>query len=107
MIAALLCTEAGPVVILTQYDTLDHPRLLELLEQKGISKFIGFKLPLELVQQRYGRHYHAAVENLYESDELRVVDTEGPRAFRLFSFSEMSEPVLYESPKTRVEAPAA
>jgi len=102
----MLCTDQGPVVIVTQYETLHHPRLLELLEQKGIAKFIGFTFPLELVQQRYGQHYQTVMENLHETDELRVVDSEGRRAFRLFSFSEMSEPMLYEA-AAREEAPTA
>ena len=106
MMAALLCTAQGPVVIVTQYETLHHPRLLELLEQKGFTKFVGFTLPLELVQQRYGRHYQAVAEDLQETDELRVIDAEGRRAFKLFSFSEMGEPVMYEAP-ARQEAPTA
>jgi len=104
MLAALLCTGESPVLILTQYDSLDDPRLLELLEKKGILKFVAFAIPVELVQQRYGQHYMKAIQNEHESDELRVIDSMGSRAFYLFSFSEMGPPFMYESPKVREEA---
>lgn len=106
MIAAMLCTEESPVVITSSYDKLDDPRLLELLEEKGITKFVGFTIPVELVASRYGSLYELAKENLRESDELRVIDDKNGRPFGLFSFKEMGPPMLYESPRIHEEAAA-
>jgi hypothetical protein len=69
---------------------------LEKLRAKGIDKFIAYELPLDLVKLRYGGHFDIAMQDLNESDDLRVVDFSGERAFRL---KELGTPVLYESSK--------
>ena len=104
MLVAMLYTEEGAIVIQTKHDSLDNPRLLELLNQKGIRKFVGFTIPVELARERYGQHYFIEAANSYQTDELFVIDSESRRAFNLFSFSEMSAPFLYESPRVREEA---
>jgi len=104
MLAAMLYTEEGAIVIQTRYESLEHPRLLELLAEKGIRKFIGFQIPLELVQSRYGMHYIKEARNRHQTDELTVIDANSRRAFYLFSFSEMSNATVYEAPELRREA---
>ena len=104
MLAAMLYTEEGAIVIQTRYESLEHPRLLELLAEKGIRKFIGFQIPLELVQSRYGMHYIKEAQNRHQTDELTVIDANNRRAFYLFSFSEMSNATVYEAPELRREA---
>jgi len=104
MLAAMLFTEEGPIVIQTRYDSLEHPRLLELLAEKGIRKFIGFRIPQDLVQARYGLHYLKEAQNRHQSDELTVIDDNNRRAFYLFSFGEMSDAMVYEAPELRREA---
>jgi len=104
MLAAMLFTEEGPIIIQTSHDSLDHPRLLELLAEKGIRKFIGFQIPLGLVQSRYGMHYLKEARNRHQSDELIVIDDNNRRAFYLFSFSEMSDAMVYEAPELHREA---
>jgi hypothetical protein len=37
------------------------------------------------------------VNDLHESDDLRVLDYNGERAFALFRFDELGSPVSYES----------
>ena len=49
------------------YASFTDPRLIESLKEKGICKFIAYELPPD-------RH---------QSDELRIVDFNGGRAFRL------------------------
>ena len=46
---------------------------------------------------RYGHHFDTAMRDLRESDDLRVIDFNGERAFRLFHLSELGTPILYES----------
>lgn len=97
MKAFLLFAAAGPLVILTSYEAPTSPGLLEKLDAKGIDKFMAFEIPLDLARERYGRHFTVVEHDLRESDDLRVLDYSGERAFRLFAFNEMSTPVMYEA----------
>ncbi len=96
MKAAFLVTGTGPIVIVTSYDSIDNPRVNELLRAKGIPKYIAYDLPMELVAQRYGRHFDVVMHSLAESDDLRVLDVNGDRAFRLFKLSELGAPIKHE-----------
>jgi len=49
----------------------------------------------ELVRQRYGNHFQVVLRDL-ESDDLRVLDFDGQRAFCHFHLSELGAPILYE-----------
>jgi hypothetical protein len=97
MKTALLLTGSGPLVIATSHTSLTDSGLLEKLRAKGIDKFIAYELPVDLVKKRYGGHFDIAMQDLNESDDLRVVDFSGERAFRLFHLKELGTPVLYES----------
>jgi hypothetical protein len=96
MKAILLFTASGPLAILTSYDSAVAPGLLLKLRAKGIEKFIAYELPLELAKQRYGVHFEVVEQDVHESDDLRVLDYDGSRAFRLFRFDELGEPVFHE-----------
>ncbi len=97
MKAALIFTGSGPIVILTSYNSFGDVKLLAKLYAKGIDKFIAYDLPLDLVEQRYGNHYQVVTHDLSETDDLRVLDFNGERAFRLFHLNELGEPFKYES----------
>jgi hypothetical protein len=97
MKAILLITGSGPIVILTSYDSPTAPGLLNKLEAKGIDKFIAYEVPLDLARERYGRHFSVVENDLSESDDLRILDYNGTRAFSLFHFSELAGPVTYEA----------
>jgi hypothetical protein len=96
----MLLTGSGPLVILTSYESPTAPPLLQKLEAKGISKFIAYEIPLELTRQRYGGHFTAVEQDLHESDDLRVLDYNGERAFSLFGFDELGSGVRYEEGKS-------
>jgi hypothetical protein len=106
MKTALLLTGSGPLVIATSHTSLTDSGLLEKLRAKGIDKFIAYELPLDLVKKRYGGHFDIAMQDLNESDDLRVVDFSGERAFRLFHLKELGTPVLYESSARNEESSA-
>lgn len=99
----ILFTGSGPVVILTSYSALTAPALLGKLNAKGIDKFLAFEVPVDLARERYGGHFHAVVGDVHQSDDLRVLDFNGERAFRLFRFGELGAAITHENDETRAE----
>lgn len=97
MKAGMLFTESGPLVILTEHDSLTHPKVLDSLHAKGVDKFIGHELPVEDVRARYGHHFEAVIGDLRQSDELRILDVNGHRAFQLFNLRDLGAPIVHES----------
>ena len=97
MKAYFLFTAVGALVILTSYGFIRHPELLKRLVAKGLSKFIACEIPLELAEAKYGGHFNIVVGDLHETDDLRVLDYNGERAFKLFSFKELGKPIYFES----------
>ena len=91
-----LFTASGPLVILTSYGSIEHPKLLERLNSKGINKFIAYEVSLYSAKAKYGNHFDVVCQDLHESDDLRVLDYNGQRAFKSFSFKELGEPVYHE-----------
>lgn len=101
----LLITGSSPLMILTSHGSIEHPVLLEKLLAKGIDKFIAYEVPYDLAKHRYGGHFTVAANDLRETDDLRVLDYNGDRAFRLFSFSELGDAHIHEpTPKERAAA---
>ena len=101
MKAALLFAGSGPLVILTSHASFTDPILLDKLHAKGIDKFIAYELPLDTARERYGTHFQVVMRDLHEADDLRVLDFDGQRAFRLFHLSELGNPLLYENGEVR------
>ena len=96
MKAIMIMSGSGPVVVLTSYDSATDPALVERLAAKGIGKFLAYEVPLELAKERYGGHYQIVTNNLHETDDLRVLDYNGNRAFNLFRFDELGPLVIHE-----------
>ena len=91
-----LYTASGPLVILTSYESAEAPELLDRLRSKGIDKFIANEVPVELAKLRYGAHFDVVCQDLHETDDLRVLDYNGQRAFKNFAFSELGAPIYHE-----------
>ncbi len=89
-------TGSGPVLLLTSYETLNDPQLLEKLKLKGIKKFIAFELPEGLAREKYGLKFNMILRDLNQSDDLRILDYDGHHIFNKFSLSDMGEPIYYE-----------
>jgi hypothetical protein len=100
----MLFTGGGPLVILTSHESIEAPELLTKLAAKGIDKFLAYAIPLPLAKARYGMHFDIVERSLAETDDLRVLDFDGARAFRLFSFGEMSGPIAHEGGAARSAA---
>ena len=108
MKAALIFAGSGPIVILTSYPSLSDPGLLRALKEHGVGKFIAYELPLDTVAARYGGHFQVVMNDAHDSDDLRVLDVNGDRAFRLFRFSELGPPLMHDEdrPAERSETAA-
>jgi len=96
MKVAMLFTGSGPIVILTSHDSVTDPTLLEKLEAKGIERFLAYEIPLHLAKTRYGGHFTTVMNDLHETDDLRMLDYNGERAFALFRLDELGGPIVYE-----------
>ena len=96
MKAGIIITGTGPIVVLTSYESFTDPEFVAKLEAKGIRKFIAYEVPLELCKQRYGEHYPVVLEDLRQSDDLRVLDFDGHHVYATFSFSEYGEQYRHE-----------
>lgn len=92
-----LFTASGPLVILTSYESITDPGLLRKLGSKGITKFIAHEISVEEARAKYGKHFDVVCEDLSESDDLRMLDFSGERAFRRYRFTELGPPIHYEA----------
>ena len=92
----MLFTSSGPLVILTSFASVTDPGLIEKLKVKGIEKFIAFEIGIELARERYGGHFPVVEKDVRETDDLRILDFDGQRAFKLFRFDELSSPIFHE-----------
>ena len=66
------------------------------LADKGIEKFIAYEIPIVFAEQCYGTHFAVVRGDLRETDDLRVLDEDGERAFKLFRFDELGPSLAYE-----------
>jgi len=92
----MLMTGSGPLVILTSHQSIEDAALLGKLAAKGIDKFIAYEIGLEIARTRYAGHFNVASKDLHETDDLRVLDYNGERAFRLFGFAELGPEIRHE-----------
>lgn len=97
MRAYLIYTGTGPILVLTTYPALDDSRLLDKLRYKGIGKFIGYEVPLEIVRQRYEHSFANVAVDLQEVEDVRVLDFNGHQIMTNFSLAELGEPIKIEA----------
>jgi hypothetical protein len=97
MKAGIIFTGTGPIVVLTSCESLDDPRLIQRLNEKGIKKFIAYELPIDKVRQQYGLHYSVTLADRAQTDVLRVVDYDGERIMNNFPLDEMKVPLYCET----------
>lgn len=96
MKASVIFTGTGPILILTSYESLTNTDFIEKLANKGIKKFISAELPVEKVKEKYGERFNVIMEDLHQTDDLRVLDYNGHNIFANFSFVELGKPTYYE-----------
>ena len=96
MKALMLFTCSGPMVVLSSHEKPDDQVFLGKLKAKGVDKFLAYELPLDEVQAKYGGHFQTVVNDLHETDDLRVLDFNGHRVFDLFSLAALQGPFVHE-----------
>ncbi len=96
MKAGLLLTGNGALVYLTSHAAFIDDPLIEKFKSKGITKFVAYEIPVEEARKRYGSHFEIVVRDLHDTDDLRILDYDGNRAFRMFSFDELGRPFKFE-----------
>jgi len=96
MKAGIIFTGTGPILVLTTYSSFDDAQFIEKLARKGIMKFIAFELDVDLVRKKYGGQFEAIVNDVKQTDDLRVLDYNGHNVFYNFSFKEMGSPITHE-----------
>ena len=96
MKAGIFVSGSRPILILTSYESLMDPRLLDKLSTKGIKKFIAFEVPLESAKAKYGHHFSAIMGDLHQQDDLRVLDYDGHHVFGHFRLTELGTPMFHE-----------
>jgi hypothetical protein len=96
MKAFLLFTASGPVVILSSHATPADEVFVGKLRAKGVDKFLAFELPWEEVREKYGGHFQVVLNDLRETDDLRILDFNGQRVFQLFRLDRLGDPQVWE-----------
>jgi len=81
MKAALIFTGSGPILILTSFDSLDHPGLVSRMAAKGIGKYIAHEVPVDEVRSWYGSTFDRVLTDETEEDALRILDVDGAHIF--------------------------
>lgn len=96
MNAGIFFTGTGPILLLTTYESLTDPKLIEKLKSKGIKKFIAYEVAENKVRQRYGQQFNVVMNDLKQTDDLRVLDYDGHHVFYNFSLSELGDPIFHD-----------
>lgn len=96
MKAGIFFTGTGPILLLTSYEELNDPNFTQKLASKGIKKFIAFEIDTKKVKQRYGQQYQVVLNDLKQSDDLRVLDYDGHHVFYNFSLNELGVPIYFD-----------
>jgi len=96
MKAGIIFTGSGPMLILTTYESFTELGFVEKLQSKGVRKFVARDVQLDRVREKYGMHFTVIMNDLKQTDDLRVLDYNGHHVFATFSFAEMGEPIYYE-----------
>ncbi len=92
----MVMTGSGPLVVLTSHASALDDTFIARLKDKAIEKFIAYEIPIALAEQRYGAHFALVRGGLKEGDDLRVLDEDGERAFKLFRFDELGPPAVFD-----------
>ncbi len=96
MKAGVYFTGTGPILIITSYETLDDPNLLDKLKAKRIRKFIAYEVSVEQVKEKYGHHFDVVLGDLKQTDDLRVMDYDGHHVFNSFPLKQLGQPILHD-----------
>lgn len=90
----LLFTSTGPVLILSKYNSVNQPKLLDRLTTFG--KFVVHEVNLDAVRSCYAAHFEHVFEDPKENQAMIVLDDDGQSIFTNISLRELGYPWIYE-----------
>jgi hypothetical protein len=90
MTAFLVFTEREPMIVMTRRAAVTDGRLVDALDQRGISKFIAYEVPLDRLRNRYGVPFEVIEADVIAGKELRVLDYKGSHVFESISLAELN-----------------
>lgn len=90
----LLFTSAGPVLVLSKYNSVNQPKLLDKLT--GFGKFVVHEVNLDAVRSCYAAHFEHVFEDPKEDDVMIVLDHDGQSIFTNIDLRELGYPSIYE-----------
>lgn len=96
MKAGIFFTGSGPILLLTSFESLEAPGLIEKMKTKGIQKYIAFEVPEDVVREKYGSYYNVVVGDLKQEDDLRVLDYDGHHVFYNFRLGSLGPMICHE-----------
>jgi len=96
MKGGILFTGSGPIVVVTSYVSFTHPAFVEKLTAKGLKKFIAYEIAVDELKKKYGKHFDVIMNDLHQTDDLRVLDYDGHRVFNNFRLSMLGKPTYHE-----------
>jgi hypothetical protein len=91
--ALLIVAGSGPMLLLTSYPGPGDPRLVEQLRLRGISRFLAYEIPIEVVRERYSESFDRVALDLAAVEEARVLDYNGHQIMANFAHSELGQPL--------------
>ncbi len=99
MKAYFLWTVIGPQIILTSCDLEKDPGCL-LQTGRAVDslarKVMAYEVPLDTIKERYGEHFESVLTDPDQTDELRILDSNGEHVLNNIHFSELGKPIYYE-----------
>ena len=104
MKALLLMTASGPLLVVSSHESPMDDVFLGKLKAKGIEKFIAYEVEEGDLKSLYGGHFTKVMQDLHETDDLRVLDYNGQRIFDLFRLDQLGKPIVYEPTAQNVKA---
>ena len=96
MKGGIFFTGTGRMVLVTTYNSFTEASFAKNLRAKGLKKFIAYEVPMDELKQKYGEHYRVIMNDLHQTDDLRVLDFDGQRIFKNFALGKLGQPVYYE-----------
>jgi hypothetical protein len=96
MKALILFSGSAPLLLLTSCESAQDPKFIQKLATKGIKKFVAYEVAEELVRGIYGQHYDHVMEDLHQTDDLRVLDYDGYHIVNTFSLKALGRPLIHE-----------
>ncbi len=85
----LIFTGSGPIMILHTYADISDDKLIAKLAAKGIRRFIAFEIDGDELKHTYGHRYEQVAEDVFDNEDLRVLDYDGHRILKHFDFQQL------------------